>query len=176
MRKVFTYIPKQYVDKRGFFSELFNINFLKKRVKFHFNVAQVNRSISKKSNTVRGMHFQKNNYKQAKIVRVIKGKIFDVVVNLDKKSKHFGSHKSFILSAQNRKIIFIPDNYAHGFLTLEDNTEVEYLTSSLYSKKNELSLLWNDKSLNINWPINKKIIISPKDSKAMSFEEIKNFI
>jgi dTDP-4-dehydrorhamnose 3,5-epimerase len=176
MSKIFTYIPKKYTDKRGNFRELFNSNFLKKKINFYFNIAQVNYSISKKSNTLRGLHFQKKNYKQSKIVRVIRGKIFDVVVNLNKKSKYFGTHKSFILSAQNQKILFIPDDHAHGFLTLQDNTEVEYFTTNFYSKKNELSLLWNDKSLKINWPVNKKIIISFKDSNALPFEKIKNLI
>ena len=111
---------------------------------------------------------------QSKLIRVVNGKILDIVVDIRKKSKTYGQYKSFIISRQNWRQIYIPAGFAHGFCTLEKNTDIEYKVSNYYSKKHERTRQWNDKYLDINWRIDKnKVILSSKDKKANNF---KNFI
>ena len=155
---------KNFFDYRGYFKELIKEKDIKKR--FPFIV------ISKsKKNVIRGLHIQTKN-SQGKYISVIKGKIFDVSVDLRKKSKTFGKHFSCILSEKNTKSIYIPEGFAHGFYTLGDENIVIYACTQYRNKSSEKSIIYNDKDLNIKWPIkNKKIIISKKDSKALSFKE-----
>ena len=157
-------------DFRGSFTESYSYNDLKK-IGINCKFVQDNYSFSKRKGTLRGLHFQIYPHEQAKIIRVIKGKIQDVVVDMRKKSKFFGKYLSFILSEKNSKQIFIPVGFAHGFCTLEDNTEILYKTSKYYNKKSERSILWSDRSLAIKWktPSN-KIIINKKDKLAMIFD------
>jgi len=155
-----------YSDKRGYFREIFKNNFFeKKKIVFC--------CISKsKKNVIRGFHLQKK-FQQDKLVSVIKGKIFDVAVDLRKKSKTFGKHYSIILSDKNSTSIFIPAGFAHGFCGLESDNLVFYGCTNYRSKKNEIGILWNDKTLKIKWPI-KKPIISSKDKNNITFEKYKN--
>lgn len=122
-----------------------------------------------KKNVIRGLHIQKN-INQAKYVSVIKGKIFDVVLDLRKNSRTFGKYFSIILSDKNSKSLFIPKGFAHGFMGLEKINYVVYANSNYRSKKNEIGIMWNDKSLKIKWP-KKKPIISIKDKKNLTFKE-----
>ena len=150
---------KIYKDKRGYFKELLRENKLNKRFPF------VVMSFSKK-NVIRGLHLQKKN-SQGKFVTVIKGKIFDVAVDLRKNSKTFGSYYKCILSAKNSKSIYIPPGFAHGFQALEKENYIVYSCTQYRNAKTEISIKFNDKDININWP-SKKIIISPKDKEGIT--------
>ena len=165
-----------YRDKRGFFYESYNkINFYSIGIKLNF--IQDNHSFSDKIGTLRGLHFQTKPFEQAKLLSVIKGKVLDVVIDIRPNSKYFGKYKSFIISDKNKFQIFISKGFAHGFITLEKNTEITYKVSNYYSKQHERTIYWNDPNLNINWKYNKKILISKKDrDQGFFFNEIKNYL
>ena len=158
---------KSFKDKRGYFKELLKEKNLKK--KFPFLVV----SFSKK-NVIRGLHLQTKN-PQGKFITVIKGKIFDVAVDLRKNSKTFGKYISTILSEKNSKSIFIPPGFAHGFCTLSNENYVVYGSTRYREKKYEVGIKYNDKDLDIRWPV-KKPIISKKDLQNLSFKEFKKKI
>lgn len=142
--------PKVFRDARGFFFETYHKKlFYKNGIRVDF--VQDNHSLSSKG-TLRGLHYQVAPRAQAKLVRVTRGKVYDVVVDLRKGSKTYGDHLGEILSAENRRMIFIPEGFAHGFLALEDPTEVLYKTSDFYSPEHERGILWNDPALGITWP------------------------
>ena len=124
-----------------------------------------------KKNVLRGLHLQ-SKFQQDKFVSVIKGKIFDVVVDLRRKSRTFGKHYSIILSSKNSISLFIPAGFAHGFCGMEKENLVLYGCTNYRSKKNEIGIMWNDKTLNIKWPI-RRPIISNKDKVNMSFTSYK---
>ena len=151
---------KSFNDKRGYFKELVRENRISK--KFPFLVM----SYSKK-NVIRGLHIQTKD-SQGKFVTVIKGRIFDVAVDLRKNSKTFGKYYTCILSEKNSKSIFIPPGFAHGFQALEKENYIVYSCTKYRNKKSETAINFNDKNLKINWPI-KKPIISKKDKNAISF-------
>ena len=153
-----------FKDKRGYFKELLKEKKLKKR--FPFLVM----SFSKK-NVIRGLHLQKKN-SQGKFISVIKGKIFDVVVDLRKNSKTYGKYLSTILSEKNSKSIFIPPGFAHGFCALSKENYVVYSCTKYRDEKSEIGIKFNDQDLKINWPI-KKPIISTKDKNNISLREFK---
>ena len=158
---------KKHLDERGYFSELLRAKELKKNFPF------IVMSKSKK-NVLRGLHIQTKN-SQGKYVSVIKGKIFDVAVDLRKKSKTFGKFYSCILSEENSKSIFIPEGFAHGFLTLDNENYIIYACTKYRNSKSEKTLRYDDRDLKINWPIkNKKIIISKKDQIAPNLKEFLN--
>ena len=153
---------KTFKDKRGYFKELLKENKIKK--KFPFIVM----SHSKK-NVIRGLHMQTRNT-QGKFVSVIKGKIYDVVIDLRKKSKTFGKKHSIILSEKNSKSLFVPEGFAHGFCSLDEENYVVYSCSKYRDKKSEIGIIFNDKNLKINWPTNNPIL-SKKDKKNQSLED-----
>ena len=155
---------KSFVDKRGYFKELIRENKVKKR--FPFLVM----SFSKKY-VVRGLHLQKKK-SQGKFVSVIKGKIFDIAVDLRKNSKTFGKYYKCILSEKNSNSIYIPPGFAHGFQALEKENYIIYSCTNYRDSKSEIGIKFNDNKLNIKWPL-KKIIISNKDKKAISFLDFK---
>ena len=158
---------KNFKDKRGFLREIFLEKFIKKRFKF-FLIS------SSKKNVFRGLHFQLKK-PQGKVVSVVKGKIYDVVVDLRKKSKTFRKSYSVILSNKNCNSIYIPPGFAHGFIGLENENIVTYALTQYRSASTENSLDWLDKDLKIKWPT-KKVIISKKDNDALSFKEVKKKI
>ena len=158
---------KTFKDKRGYFKELLKENEVKK--KFPFTVM----SYSKK-NVIRGLHLQKIN-PQAKYVSVLKGKIFDVAVDLRKKSKTYGKYFHSILSESNSKSVYIPAGFAHGFCGLEKENYIIYNCSKYRSAKSEIGIRHNDKEIGIKWPI-KNAIISKKDKNNISFSEFKKKI
>jgi len=155
---------KKFNDQRGYFKELIRERQLNK--KFPFVVM----SFSKK-NVVRGLHIQSKN-SQGKFVSVIKGKIFDVVLDLRKNSKTFGKIFTSILSENNGKSIYIPPGFAHGICGLEKENYITYSCTKYRDAKNESGILYNDKELKIKWPI-KKVILSKKDKDNLSFSEYK---
>ncbi len=151
-----------FKDKRGYFKELLIEKKIKK--KFPFLVM----SYSKK-NVIRGLHLQLNN-SQGKYVSVIKGKIFDVCVDLRKDSKTFGKYFSVIISEKNSKSIFVPPGFAHGFCALDKENYVIYSCTKYRDAKSEVAINFNDRKLKIKWPV-KKAIVSKKDKSAISFNE-----
>ena len=151
-----------FSDNRGFFKEVDKQNILRK--KFIFDCF----SFSKK-NTLRGLHLQKKK-SQAKIITVVQGKILDVVVDLRNKSKTYGKHFAIEISQNSNFSLFIPENFAHGFLCLSKNCGVYYKCTNYRDKNSETTIKWNDKKLDIRWPI-KKPILSKKDKMGLNFEE-----
>ena len=147
-------------DKRGYFKEVEKFKVLKK--KFIFDCFSYS-----KRNTLRGLHLQTRK-SQAKIITVVHGKILDVVVDLRKKSPNYGKHFSIEISDKSDFSIFIPEGFAHGFLCLSKNCAVYYKCTNYRVKESEKTIKWNDKNLNINWPI-KKPILSKKDASGINF-------
>ena len=162
---------ESFSDERGLFYEAWNKRELLK-LNININFKQDNISISQ-NNVIRGLHFQKNPFSQAKLVQVINGKVMDVIVDLRKDSKTFKKHEKIILDGNDKNMILIPKGCAHGFLSMEENTIFLYKCSDYYNKKNEVTLLWNDLDLNINWN-EKNPIISKKDQNGLSLKEIIN--
>ena len=158
-----------HTDDRGSFFRFYCENEFKKN---NINVkwVQINHSINKKKGTLRGMHFQVEPYSEIKLVRCIKGSIFDVIVDLRKDSDTYLQWQAFELSPENNNAILIPKGFAHGFQTLEKNSELIYFHSEYYNKEYERGLNFDDKSLNIKWPL-KKIIISDKDSSHPKYNK-----
>ena len=158
---------KKYPDERGYFSELLRVKEIKKNFPF------IVMSKSKK-NVLRGLHLQTKN-SQGKYVSVIKGKIFDVAVDLRRRSKTFGMFYSCILSEKNSKSIFIPEGFAHGFLTLDNENYIVYACTNYRDSKSEKTIKYDDGDLKINWPTkNKRIVISRKDKFAPNLKEFLN--
>jgi dTDP-4-dehydrorhamnose 3,5-epimerase len=156
---------KNFYDSRGFFREVFK----KKLIKNNFIFGCLSKS---KKNVLRGLHLQ-TKFSQAKLVTVLKGKIFDVVIDLRKNSKTFGKSFSITLSANNPRSLIVPRGCAHGFLGLDKENIIYYLCDNYRSKKHEIGINWCDKDLNIKWPI-KKPKISTKDINNLSFALYKN--
>lgn len=155
--------PKKFGDHRGFFSEVFKRSALRD-ADIDIDFVQDNHSMSQAVGVVRGLHYQKPPFAQAKLVRVVRGAIFDVAVDIRKGSPTFGQHVSRILSADNWKQLLIPAGFAHGFATLEPDTEVLYKVNAPYAPDHEAGILWNDPALNINWPVNQsEATLSDKD-------------
>ena len=160
-----------HYDRRGFFTESYNKKKLKK-IGIIDNFVQDNLSFSKTRGVIRGIHFQKPPYAQAKLVQVLKGSIQDIIVDIQKKSDTYGQYISIILHDYEYKQIYIPEGFAHGFCTLKNNTLVNYKTSNFYNNKCGVTLNWNDKTINVDWKISiKKSIISYKDKKGISFNK-----
>ena len=165
--------PKVFGDDRGYFFESFREDFIYENVcKNKF--IQDNES-SSKYGVIRGLHFQKPPHAQSKLVRVVKGKVLDVAVDIRKNSSTFGQYISVELSGENKKQLWIAPGMAHGFLALENDTIFSYKCTNLYNPTAEGGLLWNDKSLNIDWKLEengiKDPIVSEKDAKNVSWQE-----
>ena len=157
--------PRVFTDERGYFTETYNRKMIEAHTKTHF--VQDNESQSR-LHVLRGLHFQKPPFAQAKLIRVVKGKILDVVVDLRKESATFGKSFSYILDSQKKEQLFIPEGFAHGFLSLEDQTIINYKCSAYYHKASEDALLWNDPDFGIDWGIEHPVL-SDKDRNAKKF-------
>lgn len=161
--------PVVFGDNRGFFFEFYKrSDFLKAGITEEF--VQDNHSCSLKG-VLRGLHFQKEPEAQGKLIRCIKGEIFDVAVDIRRDSPTFGRWVSVILSEENKKMLYIPPGFAHGFQVLSDMAEVIYKTTKEYSPQHEAGIIWNDPQLNINWPI-KEPILSKRDMEWPSLNSI----
>jgi dTDP-4-dehydrorhamnose 3,5-epimerase len=161
--------PKVFSDERGFFLESYSKKKMEEKG-IAEDFIQDNHSLSVEKGVLRGLHFQKPPHTQAKLVRVTKGSVFDVAVDLRKNSPTYGQWESFKLSADNFLMLYIPRGFAHGFLTLEDNTEFQYKCDNYYDKESEGGIIWNDPKLNINWP-DIEPILSEKDRLHLEFEK-----
>lgn len=159
-----------YTDDRGYFVELFN----EKRfadLKLPVSFCQDNLSVSKK-NVIRGLHFQEAPFAQGKLVRVIRGAVLDVAVDLRPDSPTFGKHEALMLTESNNHILWIPEGFAHGFAVLDDNTVFHYKCTELYNKGAEVGIRYDDKDLAIAWNI-KNPVVSEKDMELMTFADYK---
>lgn len=169
LKGVFEITLNPFVDERGFFMRVFD-----EKIFNDFNInrqwVQENHSKSTKKGIIRGLHFQLQPFAETKLVRCIKGEIFDVFVDIRKGSESFGKWGSIRLSDENKKMIFIPRGFAHGFCTLTEVTEVLYKVDNYYSKEHEVGILWNDPKLMIKWPI-KEPFLSEKDRSNISLDE-----
>ena len=165
--------PQVFGDDRGFFFESFNQNKFEVAIGKKINFVQDNHSKSVKG-VLRGLHYQLSPKAQGKLVRVIQGEVFDVAVDLRQSSPTFGKWVGEIISADNKKKMWIPEGFAHGFLTLSDTAEFLYKTTDFYSKDHEEAIQWNDKTIGIDWPI-KDVSLSTKDKSAVSFKEARYF-
>jgi dTDP-4-dehydrorhamnose 3,5-epimerase len=165
--------PQVFGDDRGFFFESFNQNKFEEATGLKINFVQDNHSKSVKG-VLRGLHYQLPPKAQGKLVRVIQGEVFDVAVDLRQSSPTFGKWVGEILSGDNKKQLWIPEGFAHGFLTLSDTAEFLYKTTDFYSPEHEQSILWDDETIGINWPM-QEVSLSSKDNAAPSFKEAKYF-
>ena len=164
-------IPEVYSDKRGYFFESYNKEDLKYKHDIKTDFVQDNESFSRK-NVLRGLHFQLPPFAQAKLVRVPYGKILDIVVDIRAGSSTFGDYCSIILSAKNKKQLFIPKGYAHGFVVLSEEARFCYKCDNHYNKNYERGIKWNDTDINIDWGIDpQKVIVSEKDKSLPLLKE-----
>lgn len=163
--------PQVFQDERGFFSETYSKQKFAE-IGIDADFVQDNHSMSTKKGVLRGLHYQLAPNTQAKLVRVTKGSVYDVIVDLRKDSETFGKWEGFELSAENFLMLFVPQGFAHGFCTLADNTEFQYKCDNYYAPQSEGAIIWNDPTLNIVWPIENPTL-SDKDAKA---QEFKNFV
>jgi len=161
---------KVFKDPRGYFLESYNKEKLASYINDDF--VQDNESCSQKG-VLRGLHFQKPPFTQAKLIRVIKGSILDVVVDIRKNSETFGQHYKIELNEDNKYQFYVPVGFAHGFLCLEDNTIINYKCSAFYKPESEVSLLWNDKTLDIDWQATAPIL-SKKDENGLAFDNFES--
>lgn len=162
--------PKVFGDDRGFFFESFNAQAFAQVTGFAADFVQDNHSRSAR-NVLRGLHYQVAPKAQSKLVRVVQGEVFDVVVDLRKNSRTFGKWVGETLSAENKKQLWIPSGFAHGFLTLSDYAEVLYKTTDYYSPVHERCIRWDDPEIGIVWPLTATPVLSAKDFQAKPFAE-----
>jgi len=169
LRGVFEIQLEPHEDKRGFFMRVYDDTIFRK-YRIHRNWVQENHSLSVEKGVIRGMHFQFPPHTETKLVRAISGETYDVFIDLRKDSPTFGQWDSIKLSAENKKMVYIPRGFAHGFCTLTKNCEVVYKVDNYYTPDSEDIIRWDDPDLGIDWPVDNPIL-SEKDSKAKSFME-----
>lgn len=172
LKGCFVLEPQVFIDKRGYFIESYNQESFNDIVGSQIKFVQDNESFSSRG-VLRGLHFQKGNNAQAKLVRVIQGEVLDVAVDLRVNSETFGKHFSIILSGENKKQLFVPRGFGHGFVVLSDTALFSYKCDNFYNKASEGGVLFSDDILNINWHIPKEeLIVSEKDMILPTFENI----
>ena len=162
--------PKDFTDERGYFMEAF------KKEEFEANIGPVDFVQDNESKSsfgvLRGLHYQKGEHSQAKLVRVIKGEVLDVAVDLRKSSPTFGKHVCVLLSEENKRQFFIPRGFAHGFAVLSDEAIFTYKVDNKYAPQSEASIIYNDATLGIDWPLaESQMLLSPKDKEGMAFKD-----
>ena len=170
LKGVYIIEPDVFGDSRGWFSETYSKEKLR-NLEIDIDFIQDNHSFSALKGTLRGLHFQIGEMAQTKLVRCIRGKVYDVAVDLRRDSIDFGKWFGIELSAENKKQLFIPKGFGHGFMTLTDDCEFVYKVDNYYSKEHDRSLLWNDNIINIVWPI-KEPLLSEKDRNAKDLSNI----
>lgn len=164
--------PRRFADERGWFSETYNA---RKLLQHGINVTfcQDNQSVSREPRTLRGLHFQCPPFAQAKLVRCISGAIFDVAVDVRRKSPTFGRWVGTVLSAADGKQLYVPAGYAHAFLTLEPESAVAYKVDAFYSPESEGGVMWNDEEIEVDWPLDgRPPLLSAKDSRLPALSEL----
>ena len=157
--------PQIFSDERGYFFESFHKEKFQQLTNIEVNFLQDNEAFSNRG-IIRGLHFQKGQFAQAKLVRVVKGKVLDVALDIRLGSKTYGKHFSIILSEKNKKQLFIPRGFAHGYAVLEDNTVFSYKCDNYYNKESESGVIYNDSDLLIDWMLkDEEVLLSVKDNK-----------
>lgn len=165
--------PKIIGDERGYFMESFNERTFQEAIGKETHFVQDNQSFSKKG-VLRGLHYQTGENAQAKLVRVLHGEVLDVAVDIRPESKTYGKHVSVLLSAENQKQLFVPRGFAHGFIVLSETATFFYKCDNFYNKESEGGVLYNDKTLNIDWKLSEsELIISEKDQILPTLENAK---
>lgn len=170
IKGLFLIEPQVFGDNRGNFFESYSQK-LFATYGINASFVQDNQSFSAPIGTLRGMHFQKGDSSQAKLVRVVQGKIFDVVIDLRPNSTSFGQWENYELSAENNFSLFIPRGFAHGFMTLTPDVIFSYKCDNYYDKPSEGGIIWNDPNINITWPLNVDPVLSEKDKILPTFKE-----
>lgn len=165
--------PKVFGDERGFFFESFNQAKFEVAIGRQVNFVQDNHSKSAK-NVLRGLHYQIQQ-PQGKLVRVVQGEVFDVAVDIRKSSSTFGKWVGEVLSADNKKQLWVPEGFAHGFVVLSESAEFLYKTTDYYAPEYERSIVWNDPAIAMKWPINGEPILSAKDQQAKTLATAEHF-
>ena len=163
--------PKVFGDDRGFFIESYNEREFNEKIGKPYKFVQDNHSKSKKG-VLRGLHFQKK-HPQGKLVKVVKGAVYDVAVDLRKGSTTFGKWAGVELTEDNKKMFYVPKGFAHGFQVLSEEAEIEYLVDNEYAPEYENGIIWNDENINIEWPID-NLIVSKKDERLIGMINLKN--
>ncbi len=173
--EVWTFTPRRFEDERGWFSETFNAATLAEALG-GVTFVQDNQSLSRRRGTLRGMHFQIPPYAQDKLVRVLRGSALDVAVDLRRASPTYGRWVSALLSAENGVQIFVPKGFAHGFLTLEPDTEVLYKVSAYYSREHERGLSWSDPEIGVDWGLpDAEIVMADRDRQFPRLADLPAF-
>ena len=167
--------PQVFEDSRGFFFESFREDFFKTETSLNVSFVQDNHSKSSQG-VLRGLHYQLPPHAQGKLVRVIQGEVLDIAVDIRESSPTCGQYIAEILSSYNKRQLYIPEGFAHGFLTLSKTSEYLYKTTDFYHSESERCILWNDKTLNIDWPKNIKIHLSSKDLNGAIFSSSEIFL
>ncbi|KGD76013.1 dTDP-4-dehydrorhamnose 3,5-epimerase [Pantoea vagans] len=166
--------PKVFGDERGFFLESFNQSIFDKAVGRHVDFVQDNHSMSKKG-VLRGLHYQLAPHAQGKLVRCVEGEVFDVAVDIRRSSETFGQWVGVHLSAENNRQLWIPEGFAHGFITLSNRVQFIYKTTNYYAPQSERSILWNDPQINIEWPEVEEMTLSGKDKDGVLLNNAETF-
>ena len=169
LKGLFVIKPRVFTDERGYFYESYNAKTFED-IGINDNFLQDNQSLSIHKGVLRGLHFQNPPFAQAKLIRVVTGAVYDVAVDIRKNSPSYGQHFGLELNEENKLLLYIPIGFAHGFLTLRENTLFNYKCSNVYDKNSEEGIFWNDSDLNINWNISDPIL-SSKDIMNQSFSE-----
>jgi dTDP-4-dehydrorhamnose 3,5-epimerase len=168
--------PKRFCDARGYFSETWSDHLFREKVA-NVTFVQDNQSVSAKKATLRGLHFQRPPYAQGKLVRVVRGSIFDVAVDIRKESPTYGRHVAMSLDATAAAMLWVPPGFLHGFCTLEDETEIFYKVTDYYSPTHDAGVLWSDQDLAIDWPFEADAItLSEKDRQLPCLRDLPSFI
>ncbi|CUX62915.1 MULTISPECIES: dTDP-4-dehydrorhamnose 3,5-epimerase [Agrobacterium] len=157
-------IPTRFGDSRGYFSEVFRSEWFRENVA-DVEFVQDNESLSARAGTVRGLHFQTEPFAQGKLVRCVRGRLLDVAVDIRTGSPTFGQWASVELSPQNGEQLWVPSGFAHGFMTLADDTVVSYKVTAPYSAANDRGVKWDDPAIGIEWPRTYDVVLSDKDAK-----------
>ncbi len=167
--------PLIFKDSRGFFFESFREDIFRKETLLDVSFVQDNHSKSSRG-VLRGLHYQLSPHAQGKLTRVIQGEVLDVAVDIRQSSPTYGQYIAEILSSDNKKQLYIPQGFAHGFLTLSETSEYLYKTTDFYDPQSERCILWSDPTLDIEWPKNLKITLSSKDLSGQSFKSSSLFL
>lgn len=165
--------PRVFGDERGFFFESFNQRLFEENTGLNPRFVQDNHSRSRK-NVLRGLHYQARQ-SQGKLVRVVAGEVFDVAVDIRKSSPNFGKWVGIILSAENKRSVWIPEGFAHGFLVLSDAADFLYKTTDFYAPEHERCIVWNDPDIGINWPIEEEPVLAPRDRSGKRLAQAEVF-
>ncbi|EMC3649624.1 dTDP-4-dehydrorhamnose 3,5-epimerase [Citrobacter braakii] len=167
--------PKVFGDARGFFFESFSQKGFEEAVGKKIEFVQDNHSQSQKS-VLRGLHYQLEPNAQGKLVRCIEGEVFDVAVDIRKHSATFGQWVGVVLSAENKRQFWIPEGFAHGFLTLSDTAQFVYKATNYYAPQSERCIIWNDPQIDIKWPATSQIQLSAKDEKGLLLSDAETYL